>query len=311
MSYKIEFVIDWYNKNKEEIPKMYSVVKIPKRNGKLRTLEIPDPILSSMQRVIKDELLTRKICSKYAEAYQKRIRIRTVANKHRYKQLLLKLDIKDFFGHITVDLIKRKVFGSDEESLAELCCCNGHLPQGACTSPVISNLVMRDFDNELGEFCRERSIRYSRYSDDLIFSGDFNPGLIIRKAKEMLRSLGMEINNEKTVIASCGSQQKVLGVVVNEKLQLPSEYRRKIRQEVFYCNKYGVLNHILKSNAEKYIVRDEKNDVLYVDTKGYLRALVGKIKYALHINPNDLKMAKYYETVQSLLKSENRSDEQS
>lgn len=301
MNYAFETVIDWYSKNRDKISEMYQIVKIPKRNGKLRTLEIPNPLLDSFQHTLLKSLSYSAKCSPYASAYEKGKSIKLVAYLHADKKLLLKLDIKDFFGHITVDLIKNKVFNYETgDILAELCCCNGHLPQGACTSPIISNLVMKDFDDELGKFCTDRNITFSRYSDDMIFSGDFNPGLIIRKVRELLRKLDMEINDEKTVIAGRGSRQMVLGVVVNEKMQLSSDYRRKIRQEVYYCSKYGVKNHIVKSNSEKYIIRDEKNKILWINTTGYLRALMGKVKYALYINPQDLKMSEYYETVHRL-----------
>lgn len=162
---------------------------------------------------------------------------------------------------------------------------------------------MKEFDDELGTFCRNCRIRFDRYSDDMIFSGDFNPGMIIRKVRTMLQEMGMELNNEKTVIAGRGSRQMVLGIVVNEKIQLSSDYRRKLRQEVYYCSKYGVENHIIKSNAEKYIIRDKKNGILRVNTTGYLMSLRGKINYALYINPDDLKMVEYRESVDALWKN--------
>ena len=297
-------VIDWYSKNRDNLPEMYRTVKIPKRNGKLRTLEIPNPILDSFQHNLLKGLSYCATCSPYASAYEKGRSIRRVAYRHANKKLLLKLDIKDFFGHITVDLIKNKVFNYEKgDILAELCCCNGHLPQGACTSPIISNLVMKDFDDELGAFCSKRNITFSRYSDDMIFSGDFNPGMVIKKVREMLREMGMQINDEKTIIAGRGSRQMVLGVVVNEKKQLSSEYRQKIRQEVYYCSKYGVEDHIIKSDAKKYMIRDKKNQILRVDTTRYLRSLMGKINYALYINPDDLKMVEYRESVDALWKN--------
>lgn len=304
MNYILKDVAQLYCQNQDKIEKKYLTVKIPKKNGKLRTLEIPNPIIDSFQRMIKKYIPEHLICSHFSAAYQKGKNIKTVAQRHTNKKIILKLDIKDFFGHITVDLIKSKVFDCKEGYiLAQLCCCNGHLPQGACTSPVISNLVMKDFDDELGYFCEERNITFSRYSDDMIFSGNFNPGAIIRKVKEMLHKMGMELNTEKTVIAGRGSRQMVLGIVVNEKMQASSDYRRKIRQEVYYCTKFGVANHIIKSNAETYIVRDENNKILQVNTIGYLRSLMGKIDYALYINPKDLNMAKYRERVSVLRQS--------
>lgn len=292
----------WYYENKDIIPEMYKTVKIPKRNGKLRTLEIPNALLNGCQGDIKKDLENVANCSCYAEAYQKGKSLKNTVNKHINQEILVKLDIKNFFGSITSELVKRNVFqGETGNFMAELCCYNGHLPQGACTSPIISNLVMKNFDDELGRFCEKHGINYSRYSDDMFFSGSFNPGMIIRKVKEMLKKLGMKLNNEKTIVAGHSSRQMVLGVIVNEKMQLPSEYRRQIRQEVYYCSKYGVINHIMKTNKEKYIERDQNNDIIFVDIIRYLNSLIGKISYALYINPQDSKMADYYNTIHRLL----------
>ncbi len=294
MNYLIVSIVYWCYKNKDKIPQMYRIGKIPKRNGQFRTLEIPDAGLAHCQKVIKEEWLDHLECSDYAVAYRKGKNIKNTLFMHENQRLVLKLDIKNFFGSITENMVKNKVFNCESgDVLTKLCCFNNHLPQGACTSPVISNLVMKDFDEKLGEFCKKRHIRFCRYSDDMIFSGDFNPGEIIREVRKMLKEMNMELNAEKTVIASKGSQQKVLGVVVNEKMQLSSDYRRKIRQEIYYCNKYGVKNHIINSNNEKYIARDEKNNIRFVDTEGYVKSLAGKISYALFINPRDLKMSEY------------------
>lgn len=301
MKHLLKNVIGGYSETKNKIVRTYHTVKIPKRNGKLRTLEIPNCTLSIYQHIIKKYLSESQPCSCYAQAYQKGKKIKNIAQIHTNKKLILKLDIKDFFGHITPDLIKSKLLDCEEgDVLTEICCYNGHLPQGACTSPVISNLVMKDFDNELGDFCLKYNINFSRYSDDMIFSGNFNPGMIIKKVKEMLRILNMELNNKKIIIAGRGSRQMVLGIIVNDKMQLSSDYRRKIRQEVYYCKKYGVSNHILKSNTEKYIKRNTENNIIFIDSIGYIRSLSAKISYALHINPDDSKMAEYRKIICSL-----------
>lgn len=300
--------VRWYFENviqnKDDTVSMYRIAKIPKKNGKMRTLEIPNRLLACCQRNIQSDLNAENTCSLYAAAYQRGKGIKKVVHCHTNKKLLLKLDIKNFFGSITADLIKEKVFTSDIGfMLAELCCCNGHLPQGACTSPVISNLVMKDFDNALGSLCQKHNIQYSRYSDDMIFSGDFNPGWIIREVKELLDRMNMELNYEKNVIAGRGKRQLVLGVVVNEKAQLPYEYRRKIRQEVYYCNKYGARDHILRKNIEKYIKKSaDGKEILSVDTKGYLCSLMGKISYAIHIDPTNEEMKAYFNAVKNLQK---------
>ena len=128
--------------------------------------------------------------------------------------------------------------------LTYLCTYNGYIPQGAPTSAYISNLVMKEFDNEIGEWCEDNNISYTRYSDDMTFSGDFNPKIIITKVRKMLNKLGLQLNNEKTNVILKSNSQNVTGIVVNEKLQINSKYRSTIRKEVYYISKYGIDSHI-------------------------------------------------------------------
>ena len=92
--------------------------------------------------------------------------------------MILKLDIRQFFDHVTYALVKNKVFTEDRFSdanrilLSILCTYDEALPQGAPTSPMISNILLKDFDEMIGEWCREKKIVYTRYCDDMTFSGD-------------------------------------------------------------------------------------------------------------------------------------------
>ena len=104
--------------------------------------------------------------------------------------------------------------------LTYLCTYDEHLTQGSPTSSYISNLVMKDFDEEIGAWCESNHITYTRYSDDMTFSGDFNPSEIIVKVRKSLYKLGLELNNSKTHVVSHHSSQKVTGIVVNEKAQV-------------------------------------------------------------------------------------------
>ena len=102
--------------------------------------------------------------------------------------------------------------------LTYLCTYNDYIPQGAQTSAYISNLVMKEFDNKIGDWCESNNISYTRYSDDMTFSGDFNPKILITKVKKMLNKLGLQLNNKKINVISKSSSQNVTGIVVNEKI---------------------------------------------------------------------------------------------
>ena len=164
--------------------------------------------------------------------------------------------------------------------LTYLCTYKEHLPQGSPTSAYISNLVMKDFDEVLGTWCEERGISYTRYSDDMTFSGIFNPSEIIIKVRKLLYKLGLELNNDKIHIIKKSSCQIVTGIVVNEKIQVSSKYRKKIRQEIYYIKKFGLLSHLEHSKYD-------------IDRKEYLNSLYGRILYVLQINNTDQEFNNY------------------
>ena len=94
---------------------------------------------------------------------------------------------------------------------------------------------MKHFDEKLGKWCKERNITYTRYCGDMTFSGDktsVRKSKIIVKVKAMLGSMDMKLNDKKTIFISSSQQQRVTGIVVNEKAAIPREMRRSIRQEV-------------------------------------------------------------------------------
>lgn len=146
---------------------------------------------------------------------------------------------------------------------------------------------MKEFDEEIGEYCINRDISYTRYSDDMTFSGDFNPREIITKVRKMLYKLNMKINNKKIHIINNSQQQNVTGIVVNKKIQTSSRYRNKIRQEIYYINKYGLKEHLSQINYQES------------QTK-YLNSLYGKILYVLSIDSNNKEFIKYKELVNNL-----------
>lgn len=211
----------------------YKIYKIKKRNGKLRTIYEPTPLLKHIQKQILINILNNKSISKYAKAYHKGISLKENATPHVNKKIILKLDIKDFFENITFFNIYQACFPieyfpkSVGMLLTKLCTYQDHLPQGAPTSAYVSNLVMKEFDEEIGTWCKNNNISYTRYSDDMTFSGDMNPIQIIAKVRKMLYKLGLELNAQKTHLIHNSASQNVTEIVVNEKIQVSSKYRKK------------------------------------------------------------------------------------
>lgn len=271
----------------------YKIYKIKKRNGKYRTIYEPNSILKEIQKNILENILNNKQISSYAKAYHKGINLLDNAIPHMNKKIILKLDITNFFENISFLDIYNSCFSieyfpkSVGMLLTHLCTYDNHLTQGSPTSAYISNLVMKDFDEKIGKWCEDNNISYTRYSDDMTFSGDFNPSVVISKVRKSLYKLGLKLNNDKIHIINKSASQNVTGIVVNEKAQVSLKYRKEIRKEIYYIKKYGLESHLKKIDN-------------YDNKKNYLKKLSGRIQYVLQIDKNNKEFLNYKEIIKNL-----------
>ena len=276
----------------------YKIYNIKKKNGKLRKIYEPNNILKHIQRKILENILNNKSISIYAKAYHKGISLKDNALPHFNKDVILKLDIKNFFESISFFNVYESCFSieyfpkSVGMILTYLCTYDNHLTQGSPTSAYISNLVMKEFDEDIGNWCTNNNITYTRYSDDMTFSGNFNPSEVINLVRNNLSKLGLELNNNKIHVIRKSSRQSVTGIVVNEKIQVSIKYRKDIRQEMYYINKYGLKNHLKVKNIK-------------INHKNYLNKLYGKILYVLQINSNDKEFIEYKKIINKLKEASN------
>lgn len=261
----------------------YRPVKIPKGNGEFRELWVPDAQLKAVQKRIAEKLLALEPVSPYAMAYRPGGSTLRNAAPHVGRPVLLKLDIRQFFDHCIYPLVKEKAFPAERYSeanrvlLALLCVHKDALPQGAPTSPAISNLILREFDDTVGAWCRSRGIVYTRYCDDMTFSGDFDPQPVKALVQRELRNLGLFLHSGKTLVLRGGKRKCVTGLVVNERLSVPSSYRRKLRQELYYCNRYGAEEHLRRIGSGEQPAH-------------YLRSLLGRVDYVLSVLPEETEL---------------------
>ena len=271
----------------------YHTVVIHRGRGhRNRILSVPNNLLKIVQRVILERYLYQIETSEYSTAYCKGKSLLDNASPHIGKECILKLDISHFFDSSTDDSVYLvfKQFGLSVPAtslLTHLCTYKGKLPQGAPTSPYIANLVMKHFDENLGKWCKNRNITYTRYCDDMTFSGDRSAvrnSNIIRKVKALLNNMEMKLNDKKTIFLSSSQQQRVTGIVVNEKATIPCS----IRQEVYYCTKFGVSDSLQRQGLD-------------ISPDKYLHSLLGRISFALQIGPDNSEMLKYFDTVKKLM----------
>lgn len=219
-----------------DINKQYRSYEIGKRGGGTRLISSPRTFLKVFQWWILDYLLWKLPTHHSCHSYQRGKSIRSNAESHTRKRYVANLDITDFFGSIgTMQIFSMLIqydFGERAaDIISKLTSLNGMLPQGAPTSPVLSNSYLYDFDDSLFTYCENKGLSYTRYADDMTISGDREEDIIsaIKQAKIKLRRAGLKINDKKSRIANRGGQQRVTGLVVNECALPPRKLRREIR----------------------------------------------------------------------------------
>ena len=274
----------------------YTSATIPKRDGSQRHLSIPQLPLKQVQGWINRHILSKVPPSPFATAYSRGMSVLGNARPHAGKPLLVKADLTSFFSRIPFKRVfgvfaRMGFFGAVCTQLANLCCCDGALPQGAPTSPALSNLVLKQMDGRIAGFCQRRGITYTRYADDMSFSGDFKASELLWFLRRVLPENGFEVNEAKTRTLGKGQKHRITGVVANEKPQADREYRRRLRQEVYYLKKYGLHAHLQRYKAD----RKER-----VSRRKYLQKLLGRINHVLFLNPGDEVFSRYKEEVREI-----------
>ena len=227
-----------------EIDVQYTTVEIPKRSGGSRGLSIPSDALKSMQKRLAkafEKELGQKV-HKTANAYIRGRNTLTNAVPHLGCEVLIKLDIKDFFPSVTREMLEpylwRFVFQEPRalERVLDLCMTDRGLPQGAPTSPILSNLVLRKFDIAAYQFANLMDAKYTRYADDLTFSlvedDPIKARKIVNGVRSMLAEQGFELNEKpnKLKILRGHQAQQVCGITLNSgKPTISKKQRRLVR----------------------------------------------------------------------------------
>lgn len=252
----------------------YRIFQIPKKKG---YREIAEPLaeLKLEQQNILKWLGERGIRpSKFAHGFTKGKSIKTGAEWHTGKAIVIKMDLKDFFpsvrkNQVLFALANEGIDRETAEYIAERCTLDGRLPQGAPTSPFLANIVAKKLDYRLAGYMKKepRKGHYTRYADDLCFSSNYGKlNESIPAVTNIIESEGFMVNTKKTRVMRRNHRQTVTGVVVNEKPSIAREKRRRFRAEL----------HNFKMRAMDGIGIDEK----------ILAGLAGMVGYYLDIAPH-------------------------
>lgn len=167
--------------------------------------------------------------------------IKINAKYHLNKKFVLCLDIKNFFPSISQDMVVKVLkdkFENNEVSykIAKLLCYKKYLPQGAPTSPMISNIFFKPLDEEISTSCNKQLVTYSRYADDLTFSSDNKQDLldIITTIIQILSREGFSLNEKKTRLYSGENRMVVTGIIINSgKLSIGKRLKKYLRAEIY------------------------------------------------------------------------------
>lgn len=240
----------------------YRSIKIPKKLGGFREINVPIFDLKYLQRWILDNILNNLQPSKYATGFVRDRSIVDNANIHVGANYLLNLDLCNFFTTITFQTVFRLFYyyGYTKEvsyTLAKLCTYERKLPQGSPASPAISNLVCLKLDKRLSRLASTFSINYSRYADDITFSGLKIPKEFLPLVEMIIIEEGFKINNKKTRFAGRHQRQEITGLIINDgKPRVAKSYKRKLQQEIYYCRRFGVISHMETIGQTKRFYRE-------------------------------------------------------
>lgn len=240
----------------------YHEIEIPKKSGGMRMLSVPAVDLKYIQRWILDNILSNIHISEYANGFAEGKSIVTNAISHIGAECIINLDIQDFFPSISYEQVFRifRYYGYTKQLsyvLAKLCTYKGVLPQGSPASPYITNILCLKLDKRLSRVAKRYSAVYTRYADDITFSGGRGIKSLLPVAERIIGEEGFAVNARKTHTAYRHQRQEVTGLVINDgNLKVPKKYKRKLRQEIYYCKRYGVYEHQEKTGETHAFYRE-------------------------------------------------------
>lgn len=291
----------------------YSYYLIKKKKNGYRRIVSPHKPIKFLQDWIKINILDKVDVHPCATGFVKGKSILDNAKVHENSDVILNLDLVNFFESIT----ERRIYGIFHSlgycknlsvEFAKICTVNiskdkyealseieqeyflhlfetneAVLIQGASTSPSLSNLVCKRLDYRFSALANKQGVSYSRYADDITFSGAQGYLPSINLLKKIIKDEDFNINWKKYGIYKNGQRQLVTGLLINEKVRVTKKYKKEIYRHLFFCEKYGAASHFNRISPDK----------------GYRREwLLGKILFVNSIEPDEAK--KMFEIIKQI-----------
>lgn len=255
--------------------RQYTVQWRLKSDGTVRLLEVPKRRLKQLQRILLEVILSRIPVHEAAHGFRQGRSIRSFAAPHFGREVVLRVDVRHFFPSITrarVEALFMTVGYPEPVALALAGLCTTrlhhgametipvkqsaealfalrklhgipHLPQGAPTSPYLANLVAFKLDCRLSGLAKVAGAHYTRYADDLLFSGDAvfaaSANRFLARIGAILMEEGFEPNPRKYRIQRQGVSQRAVGIVLNAGLNPPREDYDRLKAILHNCRRFG------------------------------------------------------------------------
>ena len=266
----------------------YRQFEIPKKSGGVRTITAPTWCLKHLQRYLADLLSSCFEPEDCVHGFVKGRSVLTNAEWHVGKYYVLNIDLKDFFPSITEQMVSNGLHACGinkqvSDIIASMCTwTDSHeddlpvdvLPQGAPTSPILSNYACIIMDMRLEHLARRFGLTYTRYADDMTFSSYHSvyakDSEFWKELRDIISQSGFTINEAKTRLLKRGSRQEVTGITVCEKPNVSRKWLKNLRAAIYHAEMYG-----------------------YSGRKEFL-SVMGKVAYLRMVRGNDLLSEKLY-----------------
>jgi len=300
----------------------YSSFTIPKRNGKVRTIDAPSPGLKAVQRRLNRFLQDLYQTKPSVHGFLPGRSIVSNALPHTRRRWVLNMDLKDFFPSIHFGRVRGMLVGipyhlPDDVStmIAQLCClraedgAHSFLPQGAPSSPIITNMICARMDAQLQRLAQRSRATYTRYADDITFSttlrhfpkslatlsdGSLQVTQLSSELSDIIESNGFAVNHEKTRIQPYFQRQEVTGIIVNDGVNVSRKFVRNIRAMLHAWEKHG-LEHA-QSHFELNYGGNSANG-----HRSFITTLKGKILFLQSVRgKDDYIVTKYWDSFTDL-----------
>ncbi|MDE6555436.1 MAG: reverse transcriptase family protein [Duncaniella sp.] len=247
----------------------YKTFQIPKKSGGFREIYAPTGNLKWMQLCLNEIFKALYAPSPYAMGFAQGRSIVNNAERHLRQNYVFNIDLSDFFTSIDQARVWRRIqlppFNFSKEVaniVAGLCSIEKvefvdgklkksyHLPQGAPTSPLLTNAICDTLDRRLAGLAKRFGLRYSRYADDITFSSKHNvyqaDSPFRKELEKIITGQNFRINHRKTRLHHRGQRQEVTGLTVGEKINVCRSYIKDIRAILHIWEKYGINDAIAK-----------------------------------------------------------------